>query len=91
MTIIPSSEVWARVDKAFALGAYHWFFFAQPYDLPEHLTPAKNHVSLLHVSNLVFGHTELFQDLLVVLAPKGECSRGGQFGNAENPRVARHP
>jgi haloacetate dehalogenase len=37
LTVIPSSEVWARVDKAFALGAYHWFFFAQPYDLPERL------------------------------------------------------
>ncbi len=40
LTVIPSSEVWARVDKAFALGAYHWLFFAQPYDLPERLLAA---------------------------------------------------
>jgi haloacetate dehalogenase len=40
LTVLPSSEVWARVDKAFALGAYHWFFFAQPFDLPERLLAA---------------------------------------------------
>jgi haloacetate dehalogenase len=40
LTVIPSSEVWARADKAFALGAYHWFMFAQPYDLPERLLAA---------------------------------------------------
>jgi haloacetate dehalogenase len=40
LTVIPSSEVWARTDKAFALGAYHWFLFAQPYDLPERLLAA---------------------------------------------------
>ncbi|MEH2488834.1 alpha/beta fold hydrolase [Bradyrhizobium sp. AZCC 2230] len=40
LTVIPSSEVWSRVDKAFALGAYHWFLFAQPYDLPERLLSA---------------------------------------------------
>ncbi|MGO4712662.1 alpha/beta fold hydrolase [Bradyrhizobium sp. 2TAF24] len=37
LTVIPSIEMWERVDKAFALGAYHWFLFAQPYDLPERL------------------------------------------------------
>ncbi|MCK1393919.1 alpha/beta hydrolase [Bradyrhizobium sp. 1] len=37
LTVIPTSEVWARAGKAFALGAYHWMLFAQPYDLPERL------------------------------------------------------
>ena len=37
LTVVPSIELWERVDKAFALGAYHWFLFAQPYDLPERL------------------------------------------------------
>jgi haloacetate dehalogenase len=37
LTVIPSAEMWARADKAFGLGAYHWFLFAQPYDLPERL------------------------------------------------------
>jgi haloacetate dehalogenase len=40
LTVIPSSEVWARAGKTFALGAYHWFLFAQPYDLPERLLAA---------------------------------------------------
>jgi haloacetate dehalogenase len=40
LTVIPSSEVWAVVNKAFALGAYHWFLFAQPFDLPERLLAA---------------------------------------------------
>jgi haloacetate dehalogenase len=40
LTVIPSIEMWDRVDKAFALGAYHWFLFAQPYDLPERLLSA---------------------------------------------------
>ena len=37
LTVIPTSEVWARAGKDFALGAYHWLLFAQPYDLPERL------------------------------------------------------
>jgi haloacetate dehalogenase len=32
--------MWARAGKAFSLGAYHWFLFAQPYDLPERLLSA---------------------------------------------------
>jgi haloacetate dehalogenase len=40
LTVVPSAEVWARVDKGFSLGAYHWFLFAQPYDLPERLLAA---------------------------------------------------
>jgi haloacetate dehalogenase len=37
LTVIPTSEVWARAGKDFALGAHHWLLFAQPYDLPERL------------------------------------------------------
>ncbi|TYL85805.1 alpha/beta fold hydrolase [Bradyrhizobium cytisi] len=37
LTVIPTSEVWACAGKDFALGAYHWLLFAQPYDLPERL------------------------------------------------------
>ena len=40
LTVIPTHEVWQRADKAFALGAYHWFLFAQPFDLPERLIGA---------------------------------------------------
>jgi haloacetate dehalogenase len=40
LTVIPTAEMWARAGKAFGLGAYHWFLFAQPYDLPERLLSA---------------------------------------------------
>jgi haloacetate dehalogenase len=29
--------MYRRTDMAFAQAYYHWFFLAQPYDLPEHL------------------------------------------------------
>ncbi|MDE1169568.1 MAG: alpha/beta hydrolase [Pseudomonas sp.] len=40
LTVIPTLDMWERVDKAFALAQYHWFFLAQPYDLPETLLQA---------------------------------------------------
>lgn len=40
LTVVPILDVWAGVNKAFALNAYHWFFLAQPFDLPERLIGA---------------------------------------------------
>ncbi len=37
MDIIPTGEVWARADRRFALGYWHWSFLAQPQPLPEQL------------------------------------------------------
>jgi len=37
LDIIPTGEMLARVDQALAYGSYHWFFLAQPFDLPERL------------------------------------------------------
>lgn len=37
LTVIPTIEIWDRVDRAFAFNAYHWFFLSQPFDLPERL------------------------------------------------------
>lgn len=37
LDIIPTSEHFRRTDMAFAMGYWHWFFLAQPYDLPERL------------------------------------------------------
>ena len=37
LDIIPTSEAYRRTDMKFALGAWHWFFLPQPYDLPERL------------------------------------------------------
>jgi haloacetate dehalogenase len=40
LDILPTADVFARVDAAFARGAWHWFFLAQPGDLPERLIAA---------------------------------------------------
>ena len=37
LDIIPTGEAFRRADMAFGLGYWHWFFLAQPYDLPERL------------------------------------------------------
>jgi len=35
MDIIPTLEHFERTDMAFAMGYYHWFWFAQPHPFPE--------------------------------------------------------
>jgi haloacetate dehalogenase len=40
LDIVPTGEAFRRADMAFGLGYYHWFFLAQPYDLPERLIGA---------------------------------------------------
>ncbi|WP_419896391.1 alpha/beta fold hydrolase [Roseomonas sp. USHLN139] len=37
LDIVPTIEHFERTDMAFALGYYHWFWLAQPHDLPERL------------------------------------------------------
>lgn len=37
LDIVPTLTAFRRADAEFALGYYHWFFLAQPYDLPERL------------------------------------------------------
>jgi haloacetate dehalogenase len=40
LDIIPTLEHFERADMAFALGYYHWFWFAQPHPFPEDLINA---------------------------------------------------
>jgi haloacetate dehalogenase len=35
LDIVPTIEHFERTDMAFALGYYHWFWFAQPHPFPE--------------------------------------------------------
>jgi haloacetate dehalogenase len=37
LDIVPTSEAFRRADMAFGMGYWHWFFLAQPFDLPERL------------------------------------------------------
>jgi haloacetate dehalogenase len=40
LDIVPTYEVFARIDMAMALGYWHWFFLSQPADFPERLISA---------------------------------------------------
>jgi haloacetate dehalogenase len=40
LDIIPTLEHFERTDMAFAMGYYHWFWFAQPHPFPETLINA---------------------------------------------------
>ena len=41
LDIVPTHHVFGTVDKDLATAYYHWFFFIQPYDLPETLIGAE--------------------------------------------------
>lgn len=43
MDIIPTGEAFRRADKEFAIGYWHWFFLAQPFDFPERIIEANPH------------------------------------------------
>src|SRR5215217_7144925 len=40
LDIVPTWEAFSRANMAFGLSYWHWFFLAQPYDLPERLLAA---------------------------------------------------
>jgi len=40
LDIVPTGEMVARVDRKLAYATYHWFFLAQPFDLPERMIAA---------------------------------------------------
>jgi haloacetate dehalogenase len=40
LDIIPTGEAWARADRKFAVGYWHWSFLAQPEPFPETLISA---------------------------------------------------
>ena len=54
LDIVPTWEALSRADMAFGLSYWHWFFLAQPYDLPERLLAAEPEKTLFR------GGSELF-------------------------------
>ncbi len=54
LDIVPTWEAFSRADMAFGLSYWHWFFLAQPYDLPERLLAADPEKTLFR------GGSELF-------------------------------
>jgi haloacetate dehalogenase len=37
LDIVATSDMWRRADREFGLAYWHWYFLAQPYDLPERI------------------------------------------------------
>ena len=54
LDIIPTGEAFRRADMAFGLGYWHWFFYAQPYDMPERF------LAIDPDEHLLEGHRQLF-------------------------------
>ena len=54
LDIVPTWEAFSRADMSFGLGYWHWFFLAQPYDLPERLLAADPEKSLFRGGSETF-------------------------------------
>jgi haloacetate dehalogenase len=48
LDIAPTATMYARTDRAFATGYWHWFFLIQPAPLPERLIGAEPELYLRH-------------------------------------------
>jgi haloacetate dehalogenase len=55
LDILPTADVFARVDAGFARSAWHWFFLAQPGDLPERLIASDPDAFFLRGTDGIFG------------------------------------
>jgi haloacetate dehalogenase len=61
LDIVPTWEAFSRADMEFGLGYWHWFFLAQPYDLPERLLAAEPEKALFRGGSEIF-HPEAMEE-----------------------------
>jgi haloacetate dehalogenase len=61
LDIVPTWEAFSRADMAFGLSYWHWFFLAQPFDLPERLLAADPEKTLFRGSSEIF-HPEAMEE-----------------------------
>jgi haloacetate dehalogenase len=61
LTVVPTLDMWARTDKAFAIGAFHWFFLAQDFDLPERMLSADPDAFIDHALSKMAGGLDKFE------------------------------
>ncbi len=54
LDIVPTWEAFSRADMSFGLGYWHWFFLAQPYDLPERMLGSDAGSFLFRAGNEAF-------------------------------------
>jgi len=61
LDIVPTWEALSRADMSFGLSYWHWFFLAQPYDLPERLLAAAPEKTLFRGGHELF-HPEALEE-----------------------------
>jgi haloacetate dehalogenase len=61
LDIVPTWEAFSRADMAFGLSYWHWFFLAQPFDLPERLLAADPEKTLFRGGSEIF-HPEAMEE-----------------------------
>jgi haloacetate dehalogenase len=61
LDIVPTWEAFSRADMAFGLSYWHWFFLAQPHDLPERLLAADPEKALFRGGSEIF-HPEAMEE-----------------------------
>lgn len=100
LDIIPTLEHFERADMAFAMGYYHWFWFAQPHPFPESvISAAPDDWFRAHVSrepkDLDFFNAEALEDYLRAARDpemiRGMCEdyRAGATIDLEHDRESR--
>ncbi len=70
LDIIPTGEVFRRINIASALDYWHWFFLAQPYDLPERMIGANPDNYYFHGKHHLFDPAVLAEYLRAVHNPE---------------------
>ena len=61
LDIVPTWEAFSRADMAYGLSYWHWFFLAQPHDLPERLLAADPENALFRGGSEIF-HPEAMEE-----------------------------
>jgi haloacetate dehalogenase len=100
LDIVPTIEHFERTDMAFALGYYHWFWFAQPHPFPEVIINAAPETWFTaHTSRepkpSTFFHPEALADYLAAVRTpemiRGMCEdyRAAATVDLEHDRAAR--
>ncbi|BCL79723.1 fluoroacetate dehalogenase [Ktedonobacteria bacterium brp13] len=60
LDIVPTYEMYKTTDKELATAYYHWFFFIQPADLPEHLLAGQAEYYIRNVLGRLSGDFSAF-------------------------------
>jgi haloacetate dehalogenase len=65
LDILPTSDVWDRMDSRSAMNSYHWLFLAQPAPLPERLISLDPDFYLRHLLERWAGPTDALEPAAV--------------------------